>query len=179
MATKKIVDKNEISESKEVSQVGVLNARLRFTQTAYGLLMLLLILVASGGIYYFYSLSLKTSKKYDDLNKKYIELRDDPTKAAQDEADALVKEVGKLITLPEDEVPTIASVLDKSALADQPFFVNAENGDKLLIYSKAKKAILYRPSVNKIIEVAPLTLDNTSSSSLSSSSSSSSSSSTK
>jgi hypothetical protein len=31
-------------------------------------------------------------------------------------------------------------------------------GDKVLIYSRAQKAILYSPSKNKIIEVAPINL---------------------
>lgn len=70
----------------------------------------------------------------------------------------LIAQVGKFYLLPTNETPTIATVSDKSKLSDQPFFRNAENGDKVLIYSTSKKAILYRPSINKIIEVAPVNL---------------------
>lgn len=70
------------------------------------------------------------------------------------EVKELAGRVGALIELPSDEDPTVATVSDKSKLLDQPFFKNSENGDKVLIYSKAKKAILYRPSENKIIEVS-------------------------
>ena len=58
--------------------------------------------------------------------------------------------------LPTDETPTIATIADKDKLKDQPFFSKAENGDKILAFNKAMLAILYRPSVNKIINVAPI-----------------------
>lgn len=63
-----------------------------------------------------------------------------------------------IMELPQDEQPTVATVLDKDKLKDQGFFVKAENGDKVVIYSKARKAILYRESAKKIIEVAPIEL---------------------
>ena len=66
---------------------------------------------------------------------------------------------GKLIDLP-NETPTVATVTDSKKLKDQPFFSKVENGDKVLIFTKAKKAILFRPSTNKILDVAPLTITN-------------------
>ena len=71
---------------------------------------------------------------------------------------SLTAQVGKLIELPTGEEPTIATVSDKSKLASQPFFANAEDGDKVLIYTKAQEAFLYRPSVNKLINVAQINL---------------------
>ena len=56
------------------------------------------------------------------------------------------------------EVPTVATVSDVSKLKNQAFFANAKNGDKVLIYQNAKKAILYRPSSNKIVEFGPINL---------------------
>lgn len=78
------------------------------------------------------------------------------TKIAE-ENKALLDRVGAVIILPDDETPTIATVSDLDKLKGQPFFAKAELGDKVLIYAKAKKAILYRPSTNKIVELAPLT----------------------
>ncbi len=79
----------------------------------------------------------------------------DKAEAAKREVAATVKSVSALMLVP-DEVPTLATVSDKSKLSDQDFFRNAENGDKVLIYTQAKKAILYRPSANKIVDVAPI-----------------------
>lgn len=85
-------------------------------------------------------------------------LSQNPSVAAQDDASKVVKKVGDLIVLPEGEQPTIATVTDLAPLKDQPFFAHAEINDKVLIYQTAAKAILYRPSANKIIEVAPINL---------------------
>src|SRR5579859_3613649 len=75
-----------------------------------------------------------------------------PNQAAVEEAKATIAQVGKLIELPSDEQPTVATITDANKLKDQAFFKNAQNGDKVLIYQKAKKGIIYRPSINKIIE---------------------------
>ena len=80
----------------------------------------------------------------------------------QAEVDLLVNEVGKLITLPSDEKPTVATITDIEKLKDQPFFANAKNGDKVLIYTNAKKAILYRSEEKKIIEVGAVNINQTS-----------------
>lgn len=89
----------------------------------------------------------------------YSQVNKNPEVKAQKEVKILVSEVGKLIELPAGETPTIATVLAEDKVNKELFFKNAEVGDKLLAYLKAKKAILYRPATNKIIEVAPIILD--------------------
>ncbi len=76
--------------------------------------------------------------------------------AAQNEINQLVSSVSKLVVLPTDETPTIATVTDTNALKGQPFFENAKVGDKILIYIKAQKAILFDPSEDKVVEIAPI-----------------------
>jgi len=70
-----------------------------------------------------------------------------------DELAVLTNQIGAVMELP-DEKPTLATVTDIEQAKSQPFFAKAQNGDKVLIYANAKKAILYRPSQKKIIEVA-------------------------
>lgn len=89
------------------------------------------------------------------------ELKTNPGKAGQEEVQKLMSEVSKLILLPVDETPTVATVTDPAALKDQQFFAHAEIGDKVLLFTNARKAILYRPETHKIIEVAPISLGNT------------------
>lgn len=89
------------------------------------------------------------------------QLLKNPNLAAQVEAQTLVAKVGRLMDLPEGEQPTIATVSDVTKLQDQSFFKNAKNGDKVLIYTKAQKAILYDPKEDKIVEVTVLALEPT------------------
>lgn len=91
---------------------------------------------------------------------EYSGLKQNSNKVTQDEVKKLVAQVGKLIVLPEGEVPTLATVSDPEKLKGQPFFAKAKTGDKVLIYANAKKAILYNPESNKIVEVAPINIGN-------------------
>lgn len=110
------------------------------------IVIILLVLAALPSLY-FYNQYQKTKN-----------LLQNPTASVNDENKTLIQAVGKLIELPVSENPTIATVSDKTKLQDQPFFAHAQNGDKVLIYTQAKKAILYRPSINKIIDVAPVNI---------------------
>jgi hypothetical protein len=54
-------------------------------------------------------------------------------------------------------------VQDITKLRGQPFYAKAQNGDTVLIYTTSKEAIIYRPTLNKIVEVAPVNIGNTAS----------------
>lgn len=97
--------------------------------------------------YYFYN-------KYQQSQK----LLKNPQQAAKQEVESTVAKLGTLMVLPKDETPTIATVTDKNKLKEQPFFARAQNGDKVILYIKARKAILFREKDNKIIEVAPINI---------------------
>lgn len=116
--------------------------------TKYLILSIILLVLALGagfGTFYFYN--------------KYQGLKKNPDVVTKEETKSLTDKVGAFMELPKDEEPTIATVMDKEKVKDQPFFSKAENGDKVLLYVNAKKAILYRPNINKIVEVAPIFTD--------------------
>lgn len=75
--------------------------------------------------------------------------------ANDNEANALKAKVAILMQLP-NEKPTIATVKDITKLKDQAFFKDAQNGDKVLIFTAARKAVIYRDSTNKIINSGPI-----------------------
>lgn len=107
------------------------------------ILLLILVLTALGWLYW------DTKKENDRLS--------DPQVVAREEADRLKAQVGQLVELP-DEQPTVATVSDVSKLQGQQFFAKAQNGDKVLIFTNARRAVLYRPSTNKVIEFAPVNI---------------------
>lgn len=109
-------------------------------------LLVLLVLLAAGAAYLFMQVSA---------------LKQDPDALARKEAEEMVAIVGKLILLPKDELPTVATVSDPTKLAGQAFFAKAKVGDKVLLYPTARKAYLYDPTANRILEVAPINLGDT------------------
>lgn len=112
-------------------------SKVLFTKTAAALLVLAMVAAGLGGAAYVY----------------YTRWQ-----AAKEETAAIVSRIGKFMELPAEE-PTIATVTDAAGLASQPFFTRSQNGDRILIYVKALKAILYRPATNRVIEVAPLVVN--------------------
>jgi hypothetical protein len=64
--------------------------------------------------------------------------------------------VARLVIVPSGETPTVATVSNADKLKAQTFFANAKDGDKVIVYAKAKQAILYRPSTNQIVTMAPV-----------------------
>lgn len=131
---------NSMKKKENHLQSKELHIPLRFAYIGVGALFIVLAVI--GGIYF-------TAKKKVITNNA--------TKSV-DEIKKLEMEVGAIFDLPKGESPTVATVSDKAKLKGQSFFAKAENGDKVLIYTNAKKAILYRPSLGKIMEVSSLNL---------------------
>ena len=109
----------------------------------------LIIFLAAPPIFYFYR---EYQKMYAEYKKTQAILGKSSANLNEGEINKqILDKVSKLIELP-DETPTIATITDKTKLQDV-FFARAQNGDKILIFQNSKKAIIYRESANKIIEV--------------------------
>lgn len=93
-------------------------------------------------------------KQNEALRKKVS----DPQASSKEDTASTLAKVGKLILLPQNEEPTVATITDKEKLKDQPLFANAKNGDKLIVYTKARKAIIYDPDRNIIVDLAPVNI---------------------
>ncbi len=78
---------------------------------------------------------------------------------SETEIQNLVKKVSKLIIVPE-EAPVIATITKADQLiAEQKFYAGSKDGDYLLIFPTAQKAIIFRESENKLINVGPIIVD--------------------
>ncbi|MBP6993834.1 LytR C-terminal domain-containing protein [Candidatus Woesebacteria bacterium] len=94
--------------------------------------------------------------RFYDLYKTYEAKVPVSDKEAEKETSMLVTQLKKIMEVP-NETPVVATVKDKEALkSQQAFFAQAENGDKLIVFQTARKAVLFRPSVGKIVESGPL-----------------------
>ncbi len=111
-------------------------------------LVLVLILIAGGGFLVY---------KYIHAQNEVTRLSN-PQESAKEETRQLTAKVGRLVEIPANETPTIATVSDVTKLQSQAFYANAKNGDKVLIFNQARKAFLYRPSTDKVIEIAPINI---------------------
>lgn len=64
----------------------------------------------------------------------------------------LVSQLSKLIEMPSGQ-PVITTVIDKSKLTNKTLASQAQNGDRLFIFAKSKRLVLYRPSDKKVVDM--------------------------
>jgi|GEM_PF-5586996 len=129
-------------ETTPISKKPIRRMLLRFLFSRNGIITVIIIILGLGFAYSQYQVHLLSNPNYQ-----------------QEQAAALTKkilaEVSRLMILP-DGTPQIATVQDAKVLsAAQPFFSTASNGDVLLVYPD--RAILYSPSLNKIVNVGSIT----------------------
>lgn len=90
--------------------------------------------------------------------KTQLQQLTNPKTAGKTEIQIIEDQVDRVVDIPKDEEPTLATVNDITKLKNQSFFKNAQNGDKLLIYTKSQRALLYRPVQNRVIEYSNVNL---------------------
>ena len=119
------------------------------------LLWLFLLIALAGFGWSFYS--------YQSV-KKEVQILKDPQLASQlseQQTKALLEKLSKLIILPADPNPVVAVINDVEALAaDQDFYKDANNGDKVILFQKDSKAIIYNEEANRLVNVGPIYFNN-------------------
>lgn len=138
---------------KEAIASSVSSSRPKKTKVAWLriIVWLVVLVIIIGGVWYSY-------KKFGFGDGKTASSTPE-TVMTESEISSLLKKVGRLMILP-DEKPTIATIQDSQALASQQqFFVGSENGDKLIVFINARKAVIYREREGKIVNVGPVVTD--------------------
>lgn len=76
----------------------------------------------------------------------------------QEKAREVVEQVQEIMDIDTSVEPTVATIVDVQKLREQnPFYNKAENGDYLIV--TPTRAILYRESENKILDVVPVQIE--------------------
>lgn len=103
--------------------------------------LLVLALLLGGGVYYAFSEHVITASPGTQVG------------GVVSEKEEIIKVVRELIALPGREVPAYGVITDPMQLVGQPFFKNARRDDVVLVFTSAKRAVLFRPSTGQIIEM--------------------------
>jgi len=129
----------------------------RFGKSIFGLLFVIIVIGGSFLLWQNYQLKANASEDVvGNMDQTGDEILSDNDIAA------LVAKISKHIILPSDEEPTIATIVDADKLSqDQAFYSNVKDGDKVLIYMNAQKALIYRESEDVLINVGPVYTNDT------------------
>ncbi len=84
---------------------------------------------------------------------QYLALKNDPGTANKETITRITNQVSGMLQVPAGEEPRVARITEPDTIKDQPFFVDAQKDDYLLVYQSAKIAILYREKDRKLINV--------------------------
>lgn len=121
------------------------------TQRSSVLMWLVLGLIVLGILwsgYNYYS----TSKQLAVLTDPNI-----AAEASRKQTEEVLGKIGKLMILPKDKKPVVATINDVEKLSTtQDFYREAHNGDRLVIFPASKKAIIYDEDDNRIVNVGPI-----------------------
>ena len=117
------------------------------------IIILLIVLI---GVFVAYKKIASLQNEKDRLVSMIESLQGTPANKTNDEKKILEK-VSKLIVLPENEQPTIFTIINANALSkEQPFFSGATDGDYLIVYRQSQKAIIYSATNRKIVNSGPI-----------------------
>jgi hypothetical protein len=92
------------------------------------------------------------------VRRQSVNWNDDKLTTAEQKI--LITKIGNLIALPDEAQPVFALVTDAEKLrTEQAFYANVQNGDILLVLPTTRKAIIYSPSADKLVNVGPFVVN--------------------
>lgn len=81
-----------------------------------------------------------------------------PDAKKQAEYNLIIRNVSKHQLIPQEQA-IIATINEADKMiAEQPFYANVHNGDKLIIFPIAQRAVIYSPTLDLIINSGPFVL---------------------
>ena len=123
-----------------------------------GILVTLIVLSLSGLVAVLEIKRQEVSAQLNTMTGWLQEMQFNTTTKNQETADQIIRDVRKLIDIPEDIDPTVATIIDIELLREKnPFYAKAENGDHLIV--TPTRAILYSSVTRRIIDVVPVNLE--------------------
>ena len=150
---KKRTEKGVGDDKSAIEKQSTSNSKSKMISIILRYLVAIVLIVFAGWSFY----------NYQQTKKEVVRLStiEGQREVQQQEVIDLLDQVKKHMLLPEDEEPTVATVTNIDELkSQQPFFEQANNGDKVIIYVNSHKAIIYSPEKDMIINVGTLIVDN-------------------
>lgn len=93
-----------------------------------------------------------------ETEQELEKIRQSTERRGTEVAQQVLESVRKLMDVPADPEPTVATIVDVDALREaSPFYNKAENGDHLIITET--RAILYDPDRGIILDVVPVRIN--------------------
>lgn len=112
-------------------------------------ILLVLALLGAGLLYWNYTQA-----------KEKLSVLTDPQQAnelSQEQTALLLEKVRKIAVLPDEDNPVVATINDVETLSsNQNFYKDANIGDKLIIFARARHAIIYDEKANRIVNMGPI-----------------------
>lgn len=123
--------------------------------TIVKIIFILLAIIAAGAFVWAENARRGAVRQLEQTMAQFEELKNKTTQdSSQETANQVRANVAKLINIPLDPPPTVASISDIDKLKESnEFFAVAQNGDYLIL--TGNRAILYNLEKNIILDVAP------------------------
>lgn len=127
-----------------------------------GLLLLIVVVIAIGLFTWAEKQRREVAGKLEQTEAELEEIRKSTQRGGAEVAKEVLAKVRSHIVVPEEPQPTVATIIDINRLKEASEFYNvADNGDHLIITEK--RAILYDPDRDIILDVVPVRINRTAS----------------